>query len=329
MTIEERKKQMFKMSDQELLQTILSYPDKDKLNIDKNGQLRRYPSANMARKIYYSLRKYPGSTITDKQRWAMVTSFIECSEEPSLSSISDTQPIIYKHQILFRLKGSTKASTAEYLTKLQPWTDLLNNTFRERYIKQRATNVTFSSTVKRGSPTAGYDYTITIESSSELTPGAKRVCEYYFRNQLKNYIVDNLKQNRYMFNGDLYIPETDVTPYPYYSKHIRTKEQHVTVEQLKEHSIRSSLYYRTDEKDINRGYLHAIEGEYVYIMPAGPRQNINHVNILNGVSCVHINDVYFSEHDLIAANNKRPQQKDDDFTKAVNELSSKPTEQSI
>lgn len=79
MTVKEKQKQLLKLSDRDLIDRILAFPDREYLNRDEDGKRRKYPSAEMAVNARRNMERIPDWKISDKQRWAMAHSFAEYS----------------------------------------------------------------------------------------------------------------------------------------------------------------------------------------------------------------------------------------------------------
>lgn len=79
MTKKEKTKALLHMSDKDMVDRILAFPDREHLNRDEDGKRRRYPSAEMAVRARRSMEKDPDYRISDKQKWAMASSFAEYS----------------------------------------------------------------------------------------------------------------------------------------------------------------------------------------------------------------------------------------------------------
>lgn len=79
MTVKEKEKELLRMSDRDLINRILAFPDREYLNRDEEGKRRKYPSAEMAINARRNIERIPGWTISDKQKWAMAHSFAEYS----------------------------------------------------------------------------------------------------------------------------------------------------------------------------------------------------------------------------------------------------------
>ncbi len=79
MTVDEKRKELLHMNDRDLVNRILAFPDRERLNRDENGMRRRYPSGEMAVRVRQSMEKDPDYRISDKQKWAMSDSFARYS----------------------------------------------------------------------------------------------------------------------------------------------------------------------------------------------------------------------------------------------------------
>lgn len=78
-TVKQKEKELLKLSDKDLVNRILAFPDREHLNRDEDGKRRKYPSAEMAVRARRSIEKDPEYKISDKQKWAMAHSFAEYS----------------------------------------------------------------------------------------------------------------------------------------------------------------------------------------------------------------------------------------------------------
>lgn len=79
MDIKAKRKELLKMNDRDLVNRILAFPDRERLNRDEEGNRRQYPSAEMAVHARRQLEKNPEYRISEKQRFAMCQSFAEHS----------------------------------------------------------------------------------------------------------------------------------------------------------------------------------------------------------------------------------------------------------
>ena len=79
MTQEQKRKSLLKLSDRDLVNRILAFPDRQALNRDEEGNRRRYPSAEMAVRAKKQMEKNPDYRISDKMRWCMADSFSQFS----------------------------------------------------------------------------------------------------------------------------------------------------------------------------------------------------------------------------------------------------------
>lgn len=79
MDIKTKRKELLKMDDRSLVDRILAFPDRERLNRDAEGNRRQYPSAEMAVRAKRQLEKDPDYRISEKQRFAMCQSFAEYS----------------------------------------------------------------------------------------------------------------------------------------------------------------------------------------------------------------------------------------------------------
>lgn len=95
MTIDQKRKELLHSSDRDLINRILAFPDRERLNRDEEGKRRKYPSAEMAVRARKSLEKDPDYRISDKQKWCMADSFARYStDEIKVSGIkfADVDP---------------------------------------------------------------------------------------------------------------------------------------------------------------------------------------------------------------------------------------------
>lgn len=81
MDIKAKRKELLKMDDRSLVNRILAFPDREKLNRDEEGNRRPYPSAEMAVRAKRQLEQDPEYKISEKQRFAMCQSFAEHSTD--------------------------------------------------------------------------------------------------------------------------------------------------------------------------------------------------------------------------------------------------------
>lgn len=81
MTVKEKTKELLHMDDRQLVDRILAFPDRERLNRDEEGKRRKYPSAEMAVRARRSMEKDPSYQISDKQKWAMADSFAKFSSD--------------------------------------------------------------------------------------------------------------------------------------------------------------------------------------------------------------------------------------------------------
>lgn len=89
MTVKEKRKELLHMDDRAMIGRILAFPDRERLNRDEEGGRRRYPSAEMAVRARQSMEKDPEWKLSDKQKWAMASSFAEhSSDELKVSGIT-------------------------------------------------------------------------------------------------------------------------------------------------------------------------------------------------------------------------------------------------
>ena len=77
-------------------------------------------------------------------------------------------------------------------------------------------------------------------------------------------------------------------------------------------SFTSSLvWWRSEDKPVNSGWVQKIEGDYAYVSP-GTRKMGRTQSLMNGTQRIHMDDVYDSKQNLIKANQ---------FTDAVRDIS--------
>lgn len=81
MTFKEKRKELLHLDDRTLVNRILAFPDRERLNQDEEGKRRRYPSAEMAVRARRSMEKDPDWSISDKQRFVMADSFARYSSD--------------------------------------------------------------------------------------------------------------------------------------------------------------------------------------------------------------------------------------------------------
>lgn len=79
MDIKSKRKELLKMDDRDLVKRILAFPDRERLNRDADGNRRPYPSAEMAVHAKRQMDNDPDYKISEKQRFAMCSSFAEHS----------------------------------------------------------------------------------------------------------------------------------------------------------------------------------------------------------------------------------------------------------
>ena len=79
MDVKSKRKELLHMDDRTLVDRILAFPDRERLNRDDEGKRRKYPSAEMAVRARRSMEKDPDYKISDKQRFAMADSFAQYS----------------------------------------------------------------------------------------------------------------------------------------------------------------------------------------------------------------------------------------------------------
>lgn len=81
MNINQKRKELLHMDDRALINRILAFPDREKLNRDEYGNRRKYPSAEMAVRARRSIEKDPEWKISNKQKYAMADSFAMYSSD--------------------------------------------------------------------------------------------------------------------------------------------------------------------------------------------------------------------------------------------------------
>ena len=81
MDIKQKRKELLHMDDRALVDRILSFPDREKLNRDEEGNRRKYPSAEMAVRVRKSMEKDPDYKISNKQKFVMADSFAQYSTD--------------------------------------------------------------------------------------------------------------------------------------------------------------------------------------------------------------------------------------------------------
>lgn len=81
MTVKEKRKELLRMDDRALIDRILAFPDRERLNRDEEGKRRKYPSAEMAIRAKRSMEKDPEWKLSEKQRFAMSDSFAQYSSD--------------------------------------------------------------------------------------------------------------------------------------------------------------------------------------------------------------------------------------------------------
>lgn len=89
MAFKDKRKNLLRLDDRALVDRILAFPDREKLNRDDEGKRRQFPSAEMALRARRSLEKDPDYRISEKQRFAMADSFARySSDELKVSGIT-------------------------------------------------------------------------------------------------------------------------------------------------------------------------------------------------------------------------------------------------
>lgn len=89
MDVKSKRKELLKLEDRALVDRILAFPDRERLNRDDEGKRRRYPSAEMAVRARKQMEKDPDWKISDKQRYVMADSFAQySSDELKVSGIT-------------------------------------------------------------------------------------------------------------------------------------------------------------------------------------------------------------------------------------------------
>lgn len=177
MTAEERREQMLRMFDQEILQTILSYPNPRQLNVKDNGSPVEFPSYDMAVRISnYKRNKFESTNLMSrKQRYAIVSSFCLYSDEQlgkpvALDVPEQAAKLTHSHDMEFRLglewvSMKHKKDILKFLNEAYPWTDRINKRFKAKGVDARALNISFDYAGHRKAMT--YDqYKITIETEN-------------------------------------------------------------------------------------------------------------------------------------------------------------------
>lgn len=81
MDVKAKRKELLHMDDRALVDRILAFPDREKLNRNEEGKRRKYPSAEMAVRARRSMEKDPEYKISDKQRFTMCDSFATYSTD--------------------------------------------------------------------------------------------------------------------------------------------------------------------------------------------------------------------------------------------------------
>lgn len=79
MEFKAKRKELLKLDDRALVDRILAFPDRQRLNREDDGSRRQYPSAEMAVRARRSLEKDPDYQISEKQRFVMADSFARYS----------------------------------------------------------------------------------------------------------------------------------------------------------------------------------------------------------------------------------------------------------
>lgn len=81
MTVDQKRKELLHMDDRTLVDRILAFPDREKLNRDEDGKRRKYPSGEMAVRAKRSIEKDPEWKISPKQKYVMADSFARNSTD--------------------------------------------------------------------------------------------------------------------------------------------------------------------------------------------------------------------------------------------------------
>lgn len=81
MDLKAKRKELLKMDDHAMVDRILAFPDREKLNREEDGTRRKYPSASMASQAKQRWEKNPDYKLSEKQRFAMAQSFATYSTD--------------------------------------------------------------------------------------------------------------------------------------------------------------------------------------------------------------------------------------------------------
>lgn len=81
MDMKSKRKELLRLDDRSLVDRILAFPNRERLNRDEDGKRRPYPSAEMAVRARRSMEKNPEYQISQKQRFAMADSFAKYSND--------------------------------------------------------------------------------------------------------------------------------------------------------------------------------------------------------------------------------------------------------
>lgn len=81
MSFIDKRNELLCMDDRALISRILAFPDKQRLNYDKSGKRRRFPSGEMAANALRSMEKNPEWKMSDRQKFAMADSFARFSTD--------------------------------------------------------------------------------------------------------------------------------------------------------------------------------------------------------------------------------------------------------
>lgn len=81
MDMKSKRKELLRLDDRSLVDRILAFPNRERLNRDEDGKRRPYPSAEMAVRARRSMEKNPDYQISQKQRFAMADSFAKYSTD--------------------------------------------------------------------------------------------------------------------------------------------------------------------------------------------------------------------------------------------------------
>lgn len=327
MTVEERREQMLQMSDREILQTILSYPNPRQLNVKDNRSPVEFPSYDMAVEISnYKRNKFESTNLMSrKQRYAIVSSFCLYSDERLVKPVTLDAPKqaakpTYFHSMEFRLgleqvSMKHKEDILKFLNESYPWTDRVNKRFKAKGVDVRALNVSFDHADHRKAMTHD-QYKITIELEEPLSGKAAQAFEFYFRGSLKNYIVNDLKKRGLVDSNTLYIYRSSVIGWPDSMGLSKPESAAGTLSDAMKNrpaNFTSSLvWWRSEDKPVNSGWVQKIEDGYAYVSP-GTRKMSPTQSLMNGTQRIPMDDVYTSsKQNLIKANQ---------FTDAVRDIS--------